>query len=105
MGQRIQELEEALRDFQASTSKEPHPLLRQELLVIKYPSGMSLPSTQNPDNTSMELSDALGTLTIGDHGDVKYFGHSAGTEVRFTTFRRPSFDHIILELVVGKFFS
>ncbi|KAK0225961.1 fungal-specific transcription factor domain-containing protein [Armillaria fumosa] len=80
MGQRIQELEEALRDFQASTSKEPHPLLRQELLVIKYPSGMSLPSMQSPDNTSMELSDALGTLTIGDHGDVKYFGHSAGTE-------------------------
>ncbi|KAK0504722.1 hypothetical protein EDD18DRAFT_1126079 [Armillaria luteobubalina] len=80
LGQRIQELEEALRDFQASTSKEPHPLLRQELLVIKYPSGMSLPSTQIPDNTSMELSDALGTLTIGDHGDVKYFGHSAGTE-------------------------
>lgn len=80
MGQRIQELEEALREFQASTSKEPHPLLRQELLVIKYPSGMSLPSTQSPDNTSMELSDALGTLTIGDHGDVKYFGHSAGTE-------------------------
>ncbi|KAK0485844.1 hypothetical protein IW261DRAFT_1452380 [Armillaria novae-zelandiae] len=80
MGQRIQELEEALRDFQASTSKKPHPLLRQELLVIKYPSGISLPSTQSPDNTSMELSDALGTLTIGDHGDVKYFGHSAGTE-------------------------
>ncbi|KAK0212795.1 fungal-specific transcription factor domain-containing protein [Desarmillaria ectypa] len=80
MGQRIQELEEALRDFQASTSKEPHPLLRQELLIIKYPPGMSLPSTQSPDDTSTELSDALGTLTIGDHGDVKYFGHSAGTE-------------------------
>ncbi|KAK0461217.1 fungal-specific transcription factor domain-containing protein [Desarmillaria tabescens] len=80
MGQRIQELEEALRDFQASTSTEPHPLLRQELLVIKYPPGMALPSTQTPDNTTMELSDALGTLTIGDHGDAKYFGHSAGTE-------------------------
>ncbi|KAJ7507700.1 fungal-specific transcription factor domain-containing protein [Mycena galericulata] len=86
MGQRIRQLEDALAIFQASTgSNETHPLLRDELLSIKFgPEKGSVPEKQiKGRETSIDSIDALGTLTIGDDGEAKYFGRSAGSEASF----------------------
>lgn len=86
MGQRIRQLEDALAIFQAGVSNEPHPLLREDLLAIKFgPERRYAPETvNNPSQSTTESIDALGTMTIGDQGDGgKYFGPSAGSEVSF----------------------
>ncbi|KAJ7228762.1 fungal-specific transcription factor domain-containing protein [Mycena pura] len=86
MGQRIRQLEDALAIFQASTgSNESHPLLRDELLSVKFgPEKGSLPEKQTkPSEISADAIDALGTLTIGDDGEGKYFGRSGGSETLF----------------------
>ncbi|KAH7922442.1 hypothetical protein BV22DRAFT_1037465 [Leucogyrophana mollusca] len=82
MGQRIRQLEDALAIFQAGVSSEVHPLLVEDLLAIKY--GPEAPKSPAPgeDNVSVPI-DALGTLTIGDGGESKYFGRSAGSETLF----------------------
>ncbi|KNZ79894.1 hypothetical protein J132_08552 [Termitomyces sp. J132] len=82
MGQRIRQLEDALAIFQAGVSNETHPLLRDEFLSIKFgPDKGQIPEREQPLRESFTNSiDALGTLTIGDHGQVKYFGRSAGSE-------------------------
>ncbi|KAG6891283.1 hypothetical protein C0992_009475 [Termitomyces sp. T32_za158] len=82
MGQRIRQLEDALAIFQAGISNETHPLLRDELLLIKFgPDKGQVPEREHPPRENFTNSiDALGTLTIGDHGQVKYFGRSAGSE-------------------------
>ncbi|KAJ6515991.1 hypothetical protein C8R45DRAFT_958312 [Mycena sanguinolenta] len=88
MGQRIRQLEDALAIFQASTgSNESHPLLRDELLSIKFgPEKGTAPDKQvKSKEPSMDSIDALGTLTIGDDGESKfgkYFGPSAGSEAK-----------------------
>ncbi|KAJ7499017.1 fungal-specific transcription factor domain-containing protein [Mycena latifolia] len=86
MGQRIRQLEDALAIFQASTgSNDTHPLLRDELLSIKFgPEKGSVPEKQTRTReTSMDSIDALGTLTIGEDGEGRYFGRSAGSETLF----------------------
>ncbi|KAG6855100.1 hypothetical protein C0991_006029 [Blastosporella zonata] len=82
MGQRIRQLEDAIAIFQSGVSSETHPLLRDELLSIKFgPDKGHLLEREEPiRDHSTESIDALGTLTIGDHGQVKYFGRSAGSE-------------------------
>lgn len=82
MEQRIRELEDALAILQSTISSEPHPLLRDELLTIKFPPdrGTPLDKEEFRDRTS-DIIDALGILTVGDQG-VRYYGPSAGTEVR-----------------------
>ena len=87
MGHRIRELEDALSIFQSSVSNEPHPLLRDDLLAIKF--GPERRENQEPDKpisqpTMDSTISALGTLTIGDRGEAKYFGPSAGSEVTFS---------------------
>jgi hypothetical protein len=85
MGQRIRELEDALAIFQAGVSTETHPLLKESLLQIKFgpDKGTAAQDKKGPArNNSLESIDALGTLTIGDGGQAKYFGRSAGSEVR-----------------------
>ncbi|EGO01985.1 hypothetical protein SERLA73DRAFT_177669 [Serpula lacrymans var. lacrymans S7.3] len=83
MGQRIRQLEDALFIFQAGVSNETHPLLTEELLAIKFgPEAPKSPISTGPtvaEPPSIPL-DALGTLTIGDSGESKYFGRSAGSE-------------------------
>lgn len=84
MGQRIRQLEDALAIFQAGVSNEPHPLLRDDLLAIKFgPEKSHMPEKDtNPPQPAVESIDAIGTMTIGDQGDGgKYFGPSAGSEV------------------------
>jgi len=83
MGQRIRQLEDALAIFQSGVSNEPHPLLREDLLAIKF----GIEKGQVPEKDSdvsqnpIESIDAIGTMTIGDHGNEgKYFGPSAGSE-------------------------
>lgn len=81
MGDRIKALEEAIGQFQASISTETHPLLRPELLNIKFPPGLSIP-TEKLDESTLELANTLGALTINENGSTRYFGSTAGTEVR-----------------------
>ncbi|KAG5636855.1 hypothetical protein H0H81_006607 [Sphagnurus paluster] len=85
MGQRIRQLEDALAIFQSGVSSDTHPLLRDELLSIKFgpDKGSLLEREDTSPDKSLDSIDALGTLTIGGHGQVKYFGRSAGSEVRF----------------------
>lgn len=79
MSQRIRQLEEALAIVQGVISTERHPLLAGDLLSIKF--AAEAPKRTTPSETEQEQAiDALGTLTLGDSGEVKYFGRSAGTE-------------------------
>uniref|UniRef100_A0A8H8CL84 Xylanolytic transcriptional activator regulatory domain-containing protein n=1 Tax=Psilocybe cubensis TaxID=181762 RepID=A0A8H8CL84_PSICU len=83
MGQRIRQLEDALAIFQSGVSNEPHPLLREELLSIKFgPEKGHVPEKEAPvrkDSIEPPI-DAFGTMTIGESGEGKYFGPSAGSE-------------------------
>lgn len=96
MGQRIRELEDALTALQSRVSTERHPLLRDELLAIKFGPDKSVPTNlakqDRPRTHSTESIDALGTLTIDDRGEARYFGRSAGSEVRVipSLYARPS---------------
>ncbi|KAF9024836.1 hypothetical protein BDZ89DRAFT_1017295 [Hymenopellis radicata] len=82
MGERIKALEQAIEQFQSTISTDTHSLLRPELLNIKFPPGLSLP-TEKQEQPTLELADALGTLTINENGSTKYFGSTAGTETLF----------------------
>ncbi|KAJ7657379.1 fungal-specific transcription factor domain-containing protein [Mycena polygramma] len=79
MSQRIRQLEEALAILQAVVSNERHPLLATDLLSIKFAAEAPV-RTDPPANDQPPSIDALGTLTLGDSGEVKYFGRSAGSE-------------------------
>ena len=82
MSERIRQLEDALAIFQAGISSDRHPLLRDELLTIKF--GPEVRRTVDDEHTRNALAqsiDALGTLTIGDHGETKYVGRTGGSEV------------------------
>ncbi|KAG9219101.1 hypothetical protein CCMSSC00406_0001511 [Pleurotus cornucopiae] len=78
MGRRIRQLEDGLAILQSSISDEQHPLLNEDLLMIKFYPDKSSEEAKNEH--SLDCIDALGTLTIGDSGDAKYFGRSAGSE-------------------------
>lgn len=82
MSQRIRQLEDALGLLQSNISSEKHPLLRDELLMIKYgPEQQLTDDLDPPGNPIFEPMEAFGTLTIGDDGETRYFGASAGSEV------------------------
>lgn len=84
MGQRIRQLEDALAIFQSSVSNEAHPLLREELLAVKFgPENNTVSQNIETQEASIDPLDSLGTLTIGDHGEAKYYGRSGGSEVNF----------------------
>ncbi|CAL1714474.1 unnamed protein product [Somion occarium] len=104
MSERIRQLEDALAIFQAGVSSERHPLLRDELLSIKF--GPEVRRTVDEEHSRNALSqtiDALGTLTVGDHGETKFIGRSGGTETLFMAFDSPEWgaepeDSVELEL-------
>jgi hypothetical protein len=84
MGQRIRQLEDALAIFQSGVSTETHPLLQDHLLGVKF--GPEVRTSDEPvphRDPIAESVDAFGTLTIGDHGESKYFGPSGGSETLF----------------------
>jgi hypothetical protein len=89
MSNRIRRLEDALTILQATVSDERHPLLEDDLLKIKFgpeaPEGRSCRTQEDQATKQQQQSiDALGTLALGNSGEVKYFGRSAGSEVRRT---------------------
>jgi hypothetical protein len=90
MSQRIRQLEEALAILQAVVSNERHPLLAIDLLRIKFVAQ----APARPDSPAHEqdpaIIDTLGTLTLGDAGEVKYFGRSAGSETLLVASRTSS---------------
>lgn len=89
MSQRIRQLEDALAIVQAAVCDQRHPLLADDLLAVKF-GGEVLEERQKEASDEVERAltlsiDALGTLTMGDSGEVKYFGSSAGSEVCYDT--------------------
>lgn len=91
MSERIRQLENALSASTAGSG--PHPLLREDLLLVKVPiefRNESKSPTQEPpqaastkEKDSMPtLLDAFGTLEIGSDGHSRFFGQTARTEVR-----------------------
>ena len=88
MSQRIRQLEDALAIFQSGVSTATHPLLRDELLSIKFGPearhpGESQSLKEPTEDPVTDTIDAFGTLTIGDGGESSYFGRSGGSEVCF----------------------
>ncbi|KAF7968251.1 hypothetical protein HWV62_31547 [Athelia sp. TMB] len=83
MSQRIRQLEDALALLQSSISSEKHCLLRDDLLLIKYGPEQRpvIDDSESSQDPTAEPIDAFGTLTIGDGGESRYFGASAGPEV------------------------
>ncbi|KAH6886070.1 hypothetical protein BKA70DRAFT_1236790 [Coprinopsis sp. MPI-PUGE-AT-0042] len=84
MSNRIRQLEDALAILQASVSDERHPLLSDEHLKMKFGSEALDPKKPQPEPSEEQKTklaiDALGTLTLGESGEMKYFGRSAGSE-------------------------
>ncbi|EPQ52220.1 hypothetical protein GLOTRDRAFT_28919, partial [Gloeophyllum trabeum ATCC 11539] len=85
LSERVRQLEDALGIMQAAVSQERHPLLRDELLKVKFWPEVTQDDEAQPQAESPGVADTaleLGTLSIGENGDAKYFGRSAGAEVR-----------------------
>ena len=78
MSDRIRQLEDALAQ---STGSNDHPLLREELLSIKHGQA-SVSAAALPNQAVEQVINTMGDMTIGERGEGKYFGRSAGTEVR-----------------------
>ena len=75
MSQRIRQLEDALTvAYNSEAHGERHPLLRDELLAVKFGSGPR--SVSEDDDDQFTLS--FGTLAVTDSGGSSYFGVSAG---------------------------
>lgn len=81
MQQRIIQLEDALASLQSRFSTEIHPLLRDQLRCDGSEELNTEPAESSSVNQVSQTMDALGTLTISNSGEVKYFGSSAGSEV------------------------
>lgn len=76
---RIRMLEAGLATLQAAVSDQPHPLLKDAVLDND---GLTPDPKQTIDSDGLgQTMDALGTLTIGEGGQERYFGRSAGVEV------------------------
>lgn len=89
MSDRIRQLEDALAILQGTVTREPHPLLRRDLLSIK--SGLELHGAPadghrvNEDGSineteESETLDAFGTLAVSEDGGATFYGRSAGSE-------------------------
>ena len=84
MSHRIRQLEDALAIFQSAVSEEPHALLSDELMKIKF-GAEALPRSkkmEEDEERTQQTIDAIGTLTLNESGAGAYFGRSAGSEVR-----------------------
>jgi hypothetical protein len=92
MSSRIRALEHALQDLHARISRQIHPLLTPELLMIKSAFGLfegeqapktsqDEPTSSTRDAESVASIDADGTFVSRDTGAPAFFGASAGAEV------------------------
>ncbi|KZP18636.1 hypothetical protein FIBSPDRAFT_1046131 [Athelia psychrophila] len=90
MSERIRQLEDALALLQDRIGSEEHPLLRDGLLSVKFgPEKRQSAELESPPNSLVETVDAFGTLAIGDCGESRYFGASAGSETLLSTESEP----------------
>lgn len=94
---RIRELEDALDALQASISDQPHPLLSEELRLLKLPLGLVAGNPENAEGESLakdedeeqELVDTFGTLHISTDGSGLFYGTSAPSEMLMHDYERP----------------
>lgn len=89
MGERIRQLEDALAILQTNSHGGPHPLLREELLAMKY--GLESKDKDCEEESpgpkeDEDLADAFGTLMISNDGTARFFGMTGGSEVRANCF-------------------
>lgn len=82
MCERIRQLEDALAILQATTTSDPHPLLREELLAVKKGIEVTVHNSEDED-PDMTVADGLGTLSISEKGVSRFIGRSGGLEVSF----------------------
>jgi hypothetical protein len=80
MSDRIRQLEDALALLQASTSKETHPLLRQDAMMVDSDKGDDN-LQESEDEGPGEVASALGTLSVTDHGLARFFGSTGGSDL------------------------
>ena len=82
MSQRIRQLEDALSVAHSpDIHGDRHPLLRDDLLSVKFGSGSRGVSEETDDQFAL----SLGTLAVTDTGSSSYFGVSAGALVSHIT--------------------
>lgn len=90
---RVRELEDALREAHVRLSPpspqghppQQHPLLTEDLLRIKMPLQRETPSERYGNGIKEEpadVVDSFGSLSIGQSGRTKYYGHVANSWVR-----------------------
>ncbi|KIY49731.1 hypothetical protein FISHEDRAFT_7362, partial [Fistulina hepatica ATCC 64428] len=87
MSDRIRQLEDALAIAQSTISKDPHPLLKRELLKIKSSLELhsaievgELESSLDAKEETDEALDAFGFMALHDDGATTFYGRSAGSE-------------------------
>lgn len=82
---RVRELEDALRDSHGHLSTQTHPLLTEEYLRIKMPLQRESSSERFGNGVKEEpaadVVDSFGSLSIGQSGRTKYYGHIANSWV------------------------
>lgn len=85
MTEKIKQLEQALEGAQnGSDSAKLHPLLgKSSRLVSEDPPDIH--TLFDNDGQVREATDAMGSLSIGQYGQAKYHGESAGSEVMIVT--------------------
>ncbi|OCH91033.1 hypothetical protein OBBRIDRAFT_792742 [Obba rivulosa] len=85
---RVRELEDALRTSHANQASETHPLLADELLMIKAPIQRHLANgqvingqngTTTPEEQGAEILDSFGSLQISETGRTNYFGQATSS--------------------------
>lgn len=79
MGDRIRQLEDALAQLQSSVSKEAHPLLSENAIVVDVE--VADKPHESEDEVTGEVSTALGTLSVSDQGLSRFFGSTGGTDL------------------------
>ena len=84
MSKRIRQLEDALQISHSAVSRNPHPLLAEDLLQIKS-GGISTADDKEDDLTDATLVDSFGTLAVSNGAEVYY-----GAPHVSATFRSPS---------------
>jgi hypothetical protein len=84
MGDRIRQLEDALALLQASISKEPHPLLSENAIIVDV--DIADKPHESEDEVTGEVSTALGTLSVSDQGLSRFFGSTGGSDLLLVCF-------------------
>ncbi|KAI9507152.1 fungal-specific transcription factor domain-containing protein, partial [Russula earlei] len=81
MSDRIRQLEDALALLYATTSKEPHPLLCEKAVINVDSETADDKLHESEDEGAGEVTRALGTLSVSDHGFSRFFGSTGGSDL------------------------